>query len=1295
MPKKEDLEQLQQRLLRIAKEDTLLAAQGLDPEFPEPPEPVSVSGEFDDLLEVDSTPSGSGESEEAAVDYSQQLFDSVQDDDVAEDSVDQDGQGGFVLPDDDPFAEAAQGDFPEDLFSDDAPVGLGDDLGGAGSDLGDSGDFGELGGTDDFSAGGDLGDADDFSDAGEFGDLGDAGAAGAAGAVDEPAAASADESAPTTDADDFSDDFGGEFSAGGDLGDFGDLGDLDGADDLGEAGAADEPAAAADDFSDDFGGTDDFGDLADAADADEPAATADTDDFSNDFSDDFGGEFSAGGDLGDLGDFGDLGDLGGADDLGEGGAADEPAAAADDFSDSDFGGTDDFGDLADAADADEPAATADTDDFSDDFGGEFSAGGDLGDLGDFGDLGDLGSADEPADPGDFSDAGDLGDDFGGTDDFGDLADATSADEPAATADTDDFDLEGFAGQDFSDTGDEAVFADLASTESVEDEISDLDEMPADLSTSGLDDIGGIPVEDMGPLDDMGASSDSAGFDDFDSDASSDGADAPDFSSMELPVDFSEEEGAASDFGDDMPDFDSISPETDSGDSAFAGDSDDITELGGAIGDDDDEFGEDLDVDEFSLGDFGAEFGVLDDETTEIVADQGSVDFGEDAEMLEESAEDQLQLSQEDFALLRRNLQLLPLNVKFHVEDIIAEGHGSPRQQKSLLDQVIRGENPRNIAGSAGRIIGKKIVVPKGYEKHTGLEFEKKKDTLAYQLLTVVWPVIRTAVIIMVVTAVVSLSAYRYVFSPLYAGFLYGQGYEALQEDAFSDAERHFAHAQEYYYSRSWFIRYGEGYRDKREFSRARDRFNQALQRWPDQEDVRLAYADMESVDLVHFDRAEELLQGYYNPDEGRTYDYDIELARGDNYLRWGDQEYDQYENARKAYARLMEHEGVEDVLVFRMMRYFVRTDNMPELDRLQQYIAAVEKIEIDGQAYGEYGGYLIDKHLENPIQNSLEGVNTILLDALDAAPRHPPTYYHLARLYRLSINMPSENQALDAAIQLFDSQRPLDQGAMEMLIDSIIRRGENYAKLEQDVDALQYLTRAKREYEDAVSRLLVSRQARFGRLYDRLGDIYYYRGSEYEDALEMYNEARLNQYTTLDMEYKVGVIHYRAQRYDDALNAFLDARGSFSEERNLDYAMANTLFRRDAYSSAVGYYERLLQQLVRERQQIPTLRVHENPKHRALIEYLRRTYNNLGVALLRESQVNGSRANWTRGMTYLTQSAEISEDYLRDPETGERAASSNLGYLNVRSGLVPSASFNLEIFDSLLPDFEATSFLAY
>ncbi|GAB6090192.1 periplasmic flagellar collar protein FlcA [Spirochaeta dissipatitropha] len=853
---------------------------------------------------------------------------------------------------------------------------------------------------------------------------------------------------------------------------------------------------------------------------------------------------------------------------------------------------------------------------------------------------------------------------------------------------DDFDLP--SDSDFTDANDEADDDadddlgdfDLESFSSIED-VPDLDQEP-DIEFSRPEDNEAGTTGDLDSIDDIGS------FDELDSIDELGPVD-----DLDALSDF-----GAMDFGDTLDADVSGKGASESNDLDGIDDLSGIDDLDGIPGLDDMEaelgdFDVDMGSDEFSLGDFGAEFGVLEEEQGDVGHVDHEHDFGDDdAELLEASPEDSLQLSESEFAELRKNLQNLPLNVKMHVEEIIAEAQGSPRQQKALLDLVIAGENARIIAGNAGRIIGRKIEVPKGYEKHSGIEFEEQKDSFSYQFKHVIWPVVRSAIIILALLSTLVLSVYRFVFSPLYAGSLYRQGHSELVEENYSEGERLFARAREYHDSRRWFLRYADEYRTQREFLRARSKFEETLLRWPGNRAALLAYGGMESEDLLNYARAEELLSSYYRAESSRVYDYDIQLARGDNFLRWGEQDFDRYEDARRTYAGLLEQEGVKDLLLFRMLRYFVRTDNFEEVRLLHSFIEAGGAA-IDADAWTELGGYYLDKHEQNPLQHSLEGISQVLLAALDADSSKPAVYYHLARNFRHSGDRAAENRALETGIGLFDAKRPLGRLDVEMLIDSLIRRGENHSARDQDVDALRYLSRARNEYESAVSRLLVQPDERFGRLYSRMGDIYYYRGSEYAQALELYRRAEANGYSTREQDYRTGVIHYRSQRYDQALDAFADARGSFSDQRNLEYALGNTLYRRGSYSAAAAHYQRLLRDLQNERRNIENLFVDENPQHYALIEYLRRVSNNLGAAMLRESGMTGERERWNRGMAHLTESAELSEDFFRNPETAERAEIVNLGYLNLRSAMSPAASFDLEIFDGLLQDFSDIRFRTY
>ena len=212
----------------------------------------------------------------------------------------------------------------------------------------------------------------------------------------------------------------------------------------------------------------------------------------------------------------------------------------------------------------------------------------------------------------------------------------------------------------------------------------------------------------------------------------------------------------------------------------------------------DEAPDDFDLDEFSLGDFGAEFGVDEDEDFEpreedILPDEG---LGEEAE--EEAAEEReaaaaaaFELSDEQFARMQRTLSRLPLNVKLAAEQAIAEEYGTGRQRQRLVELLVEGESVKSIADFAGRLVGKKLQVPKGYRKLSGLAFEQEKESFAYRFKHQVLPVLRVAMLAAAAVGLLTAAGYQLLYRPIQARNLFRQGYELIPEAQYEQANRLF------------------------------------------------------------------------------------------------------------------------------------------------------------------------------------------------------------------------------------------------------------------------------------------------------------------------------------------------------------------------------------------------------------------------------------------------------------------------------------------------------------------------
>jgi len=213
--------------------------------------------------------------------------------------------------------------------------------------------------------------------------------------------------------------------------------------------------------------------------------------------------------------------------------------------------------------------------------------------------------------------------------------------------------------------------------------------------------------------------------------------------------------AADDFGDDFGDMetlDSLDPaeELDATDDLEAvadfdatdefGSTDDFGttddfEAAGGFGDDEPidplgvegeleaEFGEEF-SDEFSMGDFGAEFGILETVVQPDAAMEDEPTGLETSDVLDEvSTLEQasaFNLKPEQFEIFKRTTEDLPLNVKLAAAEIISAGTAAFDDLQLLIEALAKGESPKKIASIVSKISGKRIVVPKGYEKRSGL-----------------------------------------------------------------------------------------------------------------------------------------------------------------------------------------------------------------------------------------------------------------------------------------------------------------------------------------------------------------------------------------------------------------------------------------------------------------------------------------------------------------------------------------------------------------------------------------------
>ncbi|TFG65356.1 MAG: tetratricopeptide repeat protein [Spirochaetales bacterium] len=697
--------------------------------------------------------------------------------------------------------------------------------------------------------------------------------------------------------------------------------------------------------------------------------------------------------------------------------------------------------------------------------------------------------------------------------------------------------------------------------------------------------------------------------------------------------------------------------------------------------------------DFSLGDLDEE---MDKVKTPVPAAEEEELSGGDLE----GAEDDLKISDEDFMAVQRTLGNLPRNLKLPIEELIGEKNLSGKDLKKMLGLLITGAGTAEIAAFTGRLIGKKIQIPDQYMKRTGLEFEEETASFIYLFKTRIFPVLKIAFLAVAVTGVLAFIGYRFIYKPLYAESLYRKGYTEIENDRYPAANEYFRQAWKVREKKSWFLTYAQGYVKKNQFAEAETKFQELLKLYDDYPNPRknnvrtvrpkdalykqamLGYADMESALLSDYGKAEALLNTLLDQ---MMYDRDALFMQADNYLRWGEEDMQKYNSAGDVLKVVTEKHGGTQEVLYRLLTLYIKTDNEPYVMATMKTLRSLNRLKVEPIAFADLAGYLIGK-------DHIDDVNNILSQALDADNTVPEVFYNFAKFYRRIENPQKEETALKDALKLLENLYPISKPRRKILIDTYNRLGLLKYGQEEYITAEDYFQKAITSYEDQKNRGEINPAEEFGLIYANLGDLYFYVSNNYDAALELYLRAQGNMYDSADLQYKKGFIYYADNDYSRALDEFYSSAGIYSNNPNLMFSMANTLFSRNDFFAAEGYYAQLLDKLEQQLRGIPFLEPAARPEHKALVENIIKTYNNIGVTRYFLSQRSDDRGKYSEALVDLSKSSELAENLGRDPEELTRPQSRNLALLNSRAVMYPASDFEPQIFKGIPKDREWLAF---
>ncbi len=656
--------------------------------------------------------------------------------------------------------------------------------------------------------------------------------------------------------------------------------------------------------------------------------------------------------------------------------------------------------------------------------------------------------------------------------------------------------------------------------------------------------------------------------------------------------------------------------------------------------------------------------------------------------------EEINLSDEDFERLQQTLASYPLNLRIACEELIAEHAVPPDQMSALVRLLVKGAGAKETAVLAGRLIGRPIVIPKGFEKSSGAALEAQKNTFAYLFVHTILPLLRIVVFAGLVAASIAYLGIEFVYKPLRANFLYAKGYERLASGDYARGNERFDQAGRVWRIKNWYFKYARGFAEKRQYLLAEQKYDQLLAAYPKNKEGALEYAGFESRTLRNYEKAERILRREIL--DHSLDDKDGLLALGDNNLEWGGIDPSRYEEARKAFARLMGRYGRRDEYLERMLLYLIRTDQLAETLPLQEYFLSSKKRKVSSDTLAELGGYFLDKKtavvegVPDPNVARIDNIRELLQEAARRDPKNPEAYYHLARYYERYGRPAEQKRAVSQALSAFEAAPERSARRTGYRIDAYRRLAYLQMREKEFISAEENLVEGIRIYEDALKRKLLGRKSEFGRLYADLGDIEYFKGGDLDAAVSDYREAELNGWAPPEIRYRIGYAAYAREDWGGAVESFFKAAAETPLNRRILFSLGNALYRRGDLHAAQGYYNRLLDLLEAERSRFPVLLPNDRPDHADLAERLMRARNNLGVTLEALAERSGDSRYRSRALALYSESARAYDALTRDPNTMVRSGSTNLAFLNTRGSLYPERRFEPQLYaeidkDSLEP----------
>ncbi len=580
-----------------------------------------------------------------------------------------------------------------------------------------------------------------------------------------------------------------------------------------------------------------------------------------------------------------------------------------------------------------------------------------------------------------------------------------------------------------------------------------------------------------------------------------------------------------------------------------------------------------------------------------------------------------------------------------------------------------------------------LPVPRDFERRSAEEYEAYKSSFQYQLKNKIIPGTFIAAVAGAFLYLITIFAIYGIYRPVKANSVYKEGYLLLQNDEFPQAEQKFNFAGKYKKIKKWYYKYSDSFRDKKQYLRAEKIYKKTLEDFNFDKKAGLNYAKMMLYEQENYEKAEEIVKR--DVLEHHINDNDAYLLLGDIYLEWGtEKDPAKLESAREQYATLIQLYRSNLLYEGRMMRYFIRTDNLPEVLTLKEYFLPKEK-NLPPEDWTELSGYMLDK-LYGPLapsdeylRNYIEDVKLLLTRAYKLDSQNPVAAYNLSRYFIETNESTAAKSTLIDTLDKFKKASQLKRRDLYKYIDTYRLAGEEYAKAQE-------FLRAQEHYTDGITLYTAERDAsglqgnvKIGQLFADQADMDYFITGDYDNALQNYISSVELENDSPSIRYKIGYIQYKKKNYGEALGSFMKAGDGNIKETNLMLAMGNTLSLRGDNYAAQGYYEDLISKLDLQIADRGIVLPQASAEENELITTYLYASNNYGVTLYRLASRTGNSSFNAQAIVQFSQSVRAWDALTRNQETLVRLGGSNLAEENIKYITHPVPDFEPAIYTEI------------